>query len=788
VVDQFEELFRYRDENPVTEEARRRRDEMADEAAEFVQVLLAAHRSAAPIFTVLTMRSDYIGECAAFQDLAEALNDCQYLVPRLTREQKRQAVEGPLGKATIDPNLVQRMLNDVGHDPDQLPILQHALMRTWNKWKDSDPEHRRPIQIEDYEAIGGFENALNQHAIELMKNSAATTPAFFIKKAGKKASESQAMLASVIFKRLTARGRNSRERRDPTQLSELYLLCEADTDDEKKQVRTAIDVFRAREASFLMPLDEELIPETYIDIAHESLIRQWKQLRNEWMTEEAADVRLFRSLLERSSREALTGLSLVDAQQWNARRNQVPKWAQHYEAEGSLETVLVFIGNSESKARKAARKKIVRNWISVVAAVLFAMLALFSLYLLRDEQKSRADLDREFQRDKVYTAQRLDILTRQKELADTLLKTEQVAEAARQKSNELEYQREIEAARADTYQQKLESANKQIEALKKLQPGSNLASAVANIGSVTQTPTQPPTSMTSANSSSIEQGCQLLAAKDFRDRHAKPLTKADIQRASDALQVDLPTLWAFLWVETAGSGYLPDLRPRILFERNIFSRLTSHKWDSDNTDISNPTPGGYGASGSAQYDRLQKAAKLDCYSAIQSTSWGMGLLLGEQFAKTGFPDSNAYVAAQMESEGSQLDTIVHFLKSYSLDAQLRSHNWATLAHNYNGAAAATGYAAKLAQANTLFENPALQPNIDTRAAQFYLQQLGFYRGSIDGATGPATLSALHSFQSAISVDPTPVVDERSVEELAIAAATSPRASRPRNPSLQNIPQ
>jgi hypothetical protein len=44
-------------------------------------------------------------------------------------------VEGPIavGGAAITPRLVQRLLNDVGDDPDQLPILQHALMRTWSK-------------------------------------------------------------------------------------------------------------------------------------------------------------------------------------------------------------------------------------------------------------------------------------------------------------------------------------------------------------------------------------------------------------------------------------------------------------------------------------------------------------------------------------------------------------------------------------------------------------------------------------------------------------------------------
>ena len=60
------------------------------------------------------------------------------------------------------------MLNDAGDEPDQLPVLQHALMRTWSHWRASRPERSRRIDLQDYEAIGGFDGALNQHADELL--------------------------------------------------------------------------------------------------------------------------------------------------------------------------------------------------------------------------------------------------------------------------------------------------------------------------------------------------------------------------------------------------------------------------------------------------------------------------------------------------------------------------------------------------------------------------------------------------------------------------------------------
>ena len=107
---------------------------------------------------MLTMRSDFLGDCTQFRGLPETMNDSQYLIPRMNRDERRQAIVGPIGVggARISPRLVQRLLNDVGEDPDQLPVLQHALMRTWQRWE----QHRQdgsPLDLEDYEAIGTME-------------------------------------------------------------------------------------------------------------------------------------------------------------------------------------------------------------------------------------------------------------------------------------------------------------------------------------------------------------------------------------------------------------------------------------------------------------------------------------------------------------------------------------------------------------------------------------------------------------------------------------------------------
>src|SRR5207237_9368197 len=160
VVDQFEEIFRF---------ARASGDQAyQNEAAAFVKLVLeASSQRELPIYVVLTMRSDYLGDCSQFWGLPEAVNESQYLIPRLTRDQLREAISGPVavGGGAITPRLLNRLLNDVGDNQDQLPILQHALMRTWD-FCETHHSNGEAMGLEDYEAIGTMAEALSRHADE----------------------------------------------------------------------------------------------------------------------------------------------------------------------------------------------------------------------------------------------------------------------------------------------------------------------------------------------------------------------------------------------------------------------------------------------------------------------------------------------------------------------------------------------------------------------------------------------------------------------------------------------
>ena len=166
VVDQFEELFR----NETLREGGMRVNDVAarEEARGLVNLLLAAiAQTTRPIYVVLTMRSDFLGDCARFPGLTETISWALQLMPRLSREERRQAIANAalVSGTEVDPTLLTRRVNDVGDDPDQLSILQHALRRTWSPWMQRGG--RGSITLADYEAIGTMATALDSHTERL---------------------------------------------------------------------------------------------------------------------------------------------------------------------------------------------------------------------------------------------------------------------------------------------------------------------------------------------------------------------------------------------------------------------------------------------------------------------------------------------------------------------------------------------------------------------------------------------------------------------------------------------
>lgn len=260
---------------------------------------------------------------------------------------------------------------------------------------------------------------------------------------------------------------------------------------------------------------------------------------------------------------------------------------------------------------------------------------------------------------------------------------------------------------------------------------------------------------------------------------AFPLDGPGQEAVLEVLGVGAAELWSVLSVETKGFGYLNDRRPQILYERHIFSKRTNHKFDASNPDISNKEPGGYGATGGHQYDRLQAAIGLNRTAALESASWGIGQLMGFNCDQAGFEDVESMVTAMMASESDQLMAMGRWIVKNNLDKPLARHDWAGFARGYNGANFAINqYDKKLASAFSKYT--AKLPNLISRQAQVYLTYLGF-AGGIDGLAGPTTFKALNAFQSANGL---PVLSEigdatiASLKEVVMAEAGPAKHSQP----------
>jgi len=267
VVDQFEEIFRYR----------------TDQSARFVRLLLdatAENQKWARIYVLITMRSDFLGDCAEFHDLPEALNRGQYLVPRMTRDERREAIERPAraAGAEIEPSLVEMLLNDAGDDAGQLPVLQHTLRRTFAEFEKAGGTGE--IGLGHYETAGKLKDALNRHAEALLDDPADPTGGW----------------TGKVFRCLTTVQGVSKVRRQ-TELGLLYDVVGARDDAKKELVRKVIERYSDPDCSMVALKGPDDAGKIIADISHESLIAMWTRLGG-WVDAEAVAVRVYRMAID----------------------------------------------------------------------------------------------------------------------------------------------------------------------------------------------------------------------------------------------------------------------------------------------------------------------------------------------------------------------------------------------------------------------------------------------------------------------------------------------------------
>ena len=336
VVDQFEELFRY--DQPAArivregedngssigvtnEEALRaenaKRELRRDEAASFVSAILElASQRELPIYVVMTMRSDFLGDCDTFHGLPETINETFYLVPRLTRQQRMEVIEKPirLYGQDITSRLLDLVTNDVGDESDQLPVMQHALMRTWEKWKQNNGGNKA-IDLPDYEAAEMISGALSKDA-EIALSELA---------------EDELTIAKRLFQALVETDAQGRNVRRPARLTQLAGIADV----QPAKILEVIDHFRRDGRCFLTLTSERVEDDPMVDISHESLIRQWDKL-GKWVRSENYSKDQYTRVAAAALRHSvgkgslITGTDLQLAVDWWESRKPNEAWSLRY--------------------------------------------------------------------------------------------------------------------------------------------------------------------------------------------------------------------------------------------------------------------------------------------------------------------------------------------------------------------------------------------------------------------------------------------------------------------------
>ena len=325
LIDQFEELFTLRPQGDTPRDKKLLEDYVKTTWEPLLKnINFAVNQPSGLVSVTITIRSDFLD---AFKDspIAQMMDETHLrcLIPPLLETEIRAVVERPAwaAKLKIDNALTERVVQDYMLDPNgALPFLQEALHRVWKVRKDGR------LSYLDYQQFGGLKGAINAHAQEVMEQWPRDE------------SRNGAMFRQVFVHlvRLADDGGLDTKRRRPIQelpggeaarrfaqklTDEKYRLLVSDRDDSSSQ-------------------NEDL---GRVEIAHESLIRGWKQL-DEWLNDtKLRPIRLRLRHLEANARSwqirhtegagasLLMGKELFDAEMVSRRlADEVPQVLADY--------------------------------------------------------------------------------------------------------------------------------------------------------------------------------------------------------------------------------------------------------------------------------------------------------------------------------------------------------------------------------------------------------------------------------------------------------------------------
>jgi YD repeat-containing protein len=321
-VDQWEELYTLCQ----NEGARQR----------FLDEILAA-TATGNVTVVLTLRGDFFGQALSHRAFADRLQDAQVNLGPMTHTELGRSIIEPAKAVGLvfEPGLDERILNDVGDEPGNLPLLEFVLTELWEKRQGCSLHH------DAYEQMGGVQGAIAARAGEVFERMDTV----------------QKAAARRMLVQMVRPGEGTIDTRQRT------ILPLNDT--------VALTVIRRlADARLVVTSRDKTLAADTVEVSHEALIRNWTLLRA-WVDED---------------REFLRTKARIEAQAalWEAENHDASRLlpAGHPLKEGKellmsrradlRASVIAFIEASLAAATKSNRRKFLVR-MAAFATVVFAM-------------------------------------------------------------------------------------------------------------------------------------------------------------------------------------------------------------------------------------------------------------------------------------------------------------------------------------------------------------------------------------------------------------------------------
>ena len=305
VIDQMEEFFTH-GENYSQGQLSAQAYSTATLLAETIET---ARREGLPIYTLFTLRSDYLGPCSRLPGFIDLVGQSVYFVPQLPIHELEAAIQGPaeLMGRHLSPRLLRQLLQDAEATQDALPLLQHALSQIWDCAGSAEtldlPHYNEaaglPLAPDSYTS-NRLRACLNHHAEALGQQIDTLRSGW----SGQSTVSTDELLERLF--RCLIRFDGTATVRRPSSLSELQERL-SDLNLTEQQLSDVLHVLRSPAHTFIRPYAEHLPqasalePHTLIDLTHESLIRNWSRL-DKWSADEVRDVNRLRELKAQTDR------------------------------------------------------------------------------------------------------------------------------------------------------------------------------------------------------------------------------------------------------------------------------------------------------------------------------------------------------------------------------------------------------------------------------------------------------------------------------------------------------